>query len=101
MGWPTSYPPYEPASLDDGVNQKSAEQPVEPRRTPGPEVRGVEHHAERDMAAHSETQGENDPLAQHGVSGSPGGLMKQDWSEDYTAGVLADSISVAVIRLER
>jgi hypothetical protein len=28
----------------------------------------VEHHPERDMAAYSETESEDDPLAQHGVS---------------------------------
>jgi len=61
----------------------------------------MEHDAKRDMAAHSQAQSEDDPLAQHGVSGPPRGLVKQDWNEDYTAGVLADSISVAVIRLER
>jgi len=38
----------------------------------------MEHHAERDMAAYSETESEDDPLAQHGVSGPPGALMKQD-----------------------
>lgn len=60
--------PDEPAALDNRVDQKAAEQAIEPRGTPRPEVRGVEHHPERDMAAYSETESENDPLAQHGVS---------------------------------
>lgn len=67
-------------------------------------------HTECNVAADTEAQRENDPLLHHlndGPCVMGGGRVKLVtrtliWRrERYTAGVLADSISVAVIRLDK
>jgi hypothetical protein len=66
-------------------------------------------HTECIVATDTETQREDDPLLHHlndrpCVMGGGGEARtkKPDWRREcYTAGVLADSMSVAVIRLDK
>ena len=68
----------------------------------------MQDDAERNVPADSQTECENNPLAHHGVDrllrkagGHLAGTHPAGPEEDYAAGVFADSISVAVMRLER
>jgi hypothetical protein len=70
----------------------------------------MQHHTKGDVSTHSQAKRENNPLAYHDEKRlqitERAAYGVEFWSsrkssESYTAGVLADSISVAVIRLER
>lgn len=70
----------------------------------------MQHHAKSDVSTHSQAKRKNDPLSYHDEiepqsteRGSCGAGIRSSRtsSGNYAADVFADSISVAVIRLER
>src|SRR5437870_2934112 len=66
--FPASDDPPEPTNqLDTSINRESDQESGQACITPGPELRSVQDHPERDVAPQPQTDRENDPLTRHGV----------------------------------
>lgn len=90
--------PKEPYQLNQRIHHQPAEDPIEARSAPGPELGRMKDKRESNMPSETEAKCKHDPFSHQRHMRR----LSRAWARGrgYTE-VLADSISVAVMRLER